>query len=125
MINNKTSLFIIFGLLMIIRCSPKELPTIFNFGGKEAKVLFSHETTNEEMKLIADSLSKYGVTLDITGSTFFENNRLQNLKLQVILPNNKTGVTSADAVSLQFSYYGFLIREDGYFKIGSFNPNEI
>lgn len=109
----------------MLGCSPKELPTIFEFGGKEAKVFFSHETTRNEVKLIADSLSKYGMDMDYTGSSFFENGHLQNLQLQVTLPNGKIGITRADAVSLQFSYYGFIINEQGYFKIGKIENNKL
>lgn len=108
----------------MVCCSPKELPTIFEFGGNEARVCFSHETTTKEIDLIADSLSRYGLNLNYAGSTFFEDGKLQNLQLEVTLPNGRTGITRADAVSLQFSYYGFILNEQGYFRIGKIEDND-
>lgn len=107
----------IFIVSTIMSCQPKSLPTFLETDQNFATVKVSHETTKTEMETIKDSLSKIGIDFDYSGSTFFDDSRLQTLNLAVTLSNGKIGTLTADAVNLQFKYFGFIYNSEK-FKIG-------
>lgn len=76
-------------------------------------------TTKSEMNHIAQQIRSQNITMDYGGSTFFDNGRLQDLKLKVHSDNDLiNGQCTATLVLLQYSYFGFKILSDGSFSIG-------
>ena len=111
--------FFLFALSMPA-CSPKDLPTVFIQQEGYALLKVSHETTRNELKEIKNQLEKQGIVTDYFSSSFFDNDKLQILRLVVTTPEGHSGQTTADIVNLQFKYYGFKYNKDGapVFKIG-------
>ncbi len=106
--------------LSLVSCQPKALPTVFEQKEGYALMKVSHETTKEELIQISEKLKIQKISIDFSASTFFENNRLQNLKLVVTTPNGNKGSCYADQTTLQFKYFGFVFNLHGQpaFKIG-------
>lgn len=116
LIFQRHALFGILGILLF-SCQPKSLPTYFEIDGNYAMLKVSHQTTKSEMSDIKTSLQNIGIDFDYDGTSFFDNGKLQKLNLLVTLPNGKVGSLTADAVNLQFKYYGFIFNAER-FKIG-------
>lgn len=118
-------LLLTFLSLGLLACNPKELPTVFVQKDGYALLKVSHQTTREELDNIQIQLEEQGITLDYSGSSFFDNGSLQILKMQVVTPKGHSGQTTADIVNLQYRYYGFLYQMDGQpgFKIGEIPEN--
>jgi superfamily I DNA and RNA helicase len=112
--------FISLIVLTLLSCQPKDLPTVFELSDETVLVKVSHQTTQSEMKTIAEQLKEKQFQMDFTGSEFYENDKLKNLKLIIITPQGNKGITKADIVALQFKYFGFLYKKEGNpsFKIG-------
>jgi hypothetical protein len=94
-------------LLFLLACQSKNLPTYFKQDQDFALVKFSFSTTKDEMIEIQKKLKGQGLEMDFTGSEFFEDGKLRNLKLKVTTPSGSGGMASADQVTLQFKYFGF------------------
>jgi hypothetical protein len=111
---------VLFLFLSFIACQPKDLPTVFDVSQGYALMKVSHQTTRAELKQMADKLALQEFQVDYTGSEFYENDKLQKLKLYIVTPDGNKGVTTADIVALQFRYFGFLYQKEGNpsFKIG-------
>jgi hypothetical protein len=107
-------------VMLLISCSPKELPTIFTIDGSQVYMKVSHKTTRGELEDIRQKLTEIGIIMSYEGSEFFENNNLRRLVLTVSTPEGNSGKTTADIVALQFLYFGFVYKkgEKGSFKIG-------
>jgi hypothetical protein len=116
------SVLLILGLLA---CNPKSLPTVFVQKDNYALLKISHETTKNELQQIKDQLENQKIMMDYSGSSFFDNDRIQILRLQIITPAGHTGQTNADIVNLQYRYYGFKYDKTGspVFKIGEMPEN--
>jgi len=100
--------------LLIVGCQPKNLPTISDIHSDYAKVKISHLTTKDEMENIKSKLkSVSNIEFDFSQSIFFEDGKIQILKVGVILPDGSRGSGSADLVTLQFKYYGFEYHPKG------------
>lgn len=106
--------------ILIVSCQPKDLPTVLDMSDGYALMKVSHMTTKSELKVIADKLASMEISMDYSGSDFFDDDKLQKLKLYVVTPEGVKGATTADIVALQFRYFGFLYQKDGSpsFKIG-------
>lgn len=113
-------LLLTFLSISLLSCNPKELPTVLIQKDGYALMKVSHQTTRSELAGIQNQLAEQGITLDYSGSSFFDNESLQILKMHVVTPKGHSGQTTADIVNLQYRYYGFLYQEDGQpgFKIG-------
>lgn len=113
-------LFILLFSISLVACNPKSLPTVFVQKNNYALLKVSHETSKDELQRIKEQLENQDITMDYSSSSFFDNGRLQILKLLVTTPEGHTGQTTADIVNLQFRYYGFKYDKDGapVFKIG-------
>ncbi|KXK37161.1 MAG: hypothetical protein J5I52_01080 [Saprospiraceae bacterium] len=111
-------------VLILASCQPKDLPTVLEVRDGYALMKISHQTTKDELKDIQQKLADYNIALSYEGSTFFDNNRLQNVVLQVKTPEGHSGNTKADIVALQYRYFGFLYQKGGSpaFKIGEELP---
>jgi hypothetical protein len=108
-------------LLFLTACQPKDLPTVFSQSEGYAILKVSHKTTKDELTSIADKLKIQAVEMDFSKSEFFDDGKLRNLKLSVITPEGNRGATSADQVTLQFKYFGFIYNKKGgtAFQIGT------
>lgn len=100
-------------LLFLIACQSKNLPTYFEQDQDFALVKFSYSTTKDEMIEIQTKLKGQGIEMDFSGSEFFEDGKLRNLKMKVTSPSGSGGMTSADQVTLQFKYWGFKYDKAG------------
>jgi hypothetical protein len=96
-----------FGALVFLLSCQSNLPTYFEQNQDFALVKFSFSTTKDEMIEIQKKLKGQGIEMDFTGSEFFEDGKLRNLKLKVTTPSGSGGMASADQVTLQFKYFGF------------------
>ena len=114
------NIFLLPLLLLLFSCQPKELPTILEQSEGYALMKVSHQTTKAELSSMVIKLAEQGIDIDFSKSEFFEDGKLRNLKLAVKTPDGNSGATSADQVTLQFKYFGFLYQKDGSvsFKIG-------
>lgn len=108
-------------LLLFMACQPKELPTILTQSEGYALMKVSHMTTKNELTEMTQKLSMQSIKIDFSSSEFFGNGSLRSLKLTVETPESNRGTTSADLVTLQFNYYGFIYQKEGnpVFKIGN------
>jgi hypothetical protein len=106
--------------LFLLSCQPKELPSYLEYKDGYAILKISHQTSRDELFSYAEALKEQGIEIDFSKSTFFDNDRLQNLSLFVKTPDGNSGNTSADQTNLQFKYFGFLYQKNGNpsFKIG-------
>ena len=112
-------IFILIGLMVFsVSCEPKNLPTVIDVKPEEVVIKFSHMSTMQEITNAAILCLQQNIDMQFTGTEFFDDGRVRKLALQVTLQNGQKGVTSADLATLQFKYYGFIIRKDGRFKIG-------
>lgn len=107
-------------MITLASCMPKDLPTSIFQKQDFALVKLSHMTTKDDLQEIQQKLAEQEIGFNYEGSTFFEDNKLQKLSLQVSVPGGHTGRTTADIVALQFKYFGFLYQKDGspVFRIG-------
>ena len=109
--------------ILLLSCRPKDLPTISDIHSDFAEVKLSHMTTKDQLAKIKSELkSVSNIDLRYEQSQFLDNGHLQILKIGVELPNGSKGSTSADLMTLQFHYYGFLFdpKNTPSFKIGAF-----
>ncbi len=107
---------------LISSCQPKNLPTISDIHSDYAEVKISHMTTKTELNEIKTKLKTISnIDLIYDQSQFFEDGKIQNLKIGVIMPDGTEGSGSADLLNLQFKYYGFEYNSKGNpsFKIGA------
>ena len=112
-------LFVALLCIAIFGCTPKELPTVYHITPEIVMVKLSHETDKSTILMIKDSLEKLNIDMDDSGTSYYENARIKNLVLTITTENGNTGRLSADAVNLQFKYYGFIIdKNSGRFKVG-------
>jgi hypothetical protein len=93
-------------LQIIVGCQPKELPTMIEINDKIVKVKLSHQTTKAELETISQQVVKYGVTMDYSSSTFFDDGKLRILSLLVTTPTH-SGKTNSDLMGIQYRYVGF------------------
>ena len=100
-------------LSMFISCSPKELPTIFENTDDKIVVKLSHQTTKAEIDNIIAELKAKKIQMDVTGSKFFDDNKLRSLKLTAMWPDGTVGNIAADLMNLQFKYCGFVYDRNG------------
>lgn len=112
--------FSVFSCFILFSCQPKDLPTVFDQSEGYAQMKVSHQTKKEELISISQKLADHGIQIDFSKSEFFEDGKLRNLKLAVKTPDGSNGTTSADLVTLQFKYFGFIYKKTGSptFKIG-------
>lgn len=99
-------------------CEPKVLPTVLDFQPEQVIVKFSHMSTMGDFAQAAMQCAERNINMQYAGSEFFEDGRVKKLAIQVTLPSGKSGTTKADLSTIQFKYYGFMIGNNGYFKIG-------
>lgn len=113
--------FLFVGLLAISGCQPKALPTVLTIKGDHIVCKVSHQTTQSELAEFTQKLADMQVKLDLSGTTYLEDDRLQKLQFVVSLPNGMIGTAAADIVGLQYRYYGFEYNPEGNpsFKTGS------
>lgn len=114
--------FLLIALFVISGCQPKELPSILTFQGGHIVCKVSHMTTKTEMDAFTRKLAANNVRLDLSGTTYLKDGKLQNLQFVVSLPNGMIGTAATDIVGLQYRYYGFEYNPKGNpsFKTGSF-----
>ena len=114
--------FLFIALFIISGCQPKELPSILNIQRDYIVCKVSHLTTKTEIDDFTRKLAAINVRLDLAGTTYLKDGKLQNLKFVVSLPNGMIGTAAADIVGLQYRYYGFEYNPKGSpsFKTGSF-----
>ena len=112
---------IAFGLLLtLVSCMPKDLPTVSNISDHLIEVKMSHMTTQTEMDKIINDLKPHNITMDYSGSRFFDDGKLRDLKLRVYAESGApSGQCAPTLTKLQYSYYGFILKSDGYFFMGS------
>lgn len=92
----------------MLSCQPKNLPTISDIHQDYVEVKISHMTTKEELAEIKSKLSTIcNIEFDYSQSEFFEDGKIQLLKMGVIIPDGNMGSGTADLMTLQFKYYGF------------------
>jgi len=109
--------------IIMISCQPKNLPTISDIHQEYAEVKISHLTTNDELVSIKSKLKTISnIDLDFSKSVFFEDGKIQILKMSVMMPDGTKGSGSADLMTLQHKYYGFEYNPKGNptSKIGTF-----
>lgn len=112
-------LFVALLCLPIFGCTPKELPTVYQITPEIVMIKLSHETDKNTISMIKDSLAKLNIIMDDSGTNFYDNDRIRNLVLTITTENGNSGRLSADAVNLQFKYFGFIIdKNSGRFKVG-------
>ena len=105
--------------VLLQACMPKDLPTNVSISDQQIKVKLSHLTTRTELEQITSDLKSQNILMEYSRSQFFENGKLKSLSLQVAGENGKpAGSTVADLMGIQFHYYGFELKSNGYFKIG-------
>lgn len=116
------SAFLIIVLFAIMGCQPKSLPGIMTIEGDHIVCKVSHETTKTELEEFTKKLAAINIRMDLTGTAYLEDGRLQKLQFVVSLPNGMIGTAAADIVGLQYRYYGFEYNPAGSpaFKTGSF-----
>ena len=114
--------FLFIALFIISGCQPKELPSILTIHGDHIVCKVSHMTSKTEIDDFTRKLAAINVRLDLAGTTYLKDGKLQNLKFVVSLPNGMIGTAAADIVGLQYRYYGFEYNPKGSpsFKTGSF-----
>lgn len=114
------NVLILFLIIFITSCQPKELPTILEQRDGFAMMKISHETVKDELSEMITKLATQDIVVDVKGTEFFENGHVKKLILTVIAPDGSKGVTKADIVALQFRYFGFMYNKEGNpsFKIG-------
>lgn len=105
-------IFLLFCFACLLNCQPKELETVFEHEEAYTIVKMSHLTTKDEMTSIKEKLKPSGLDFDYEGSEFFDDGKLRNLQLKLTLPEGSGGMTSADLVTLQFKYWGFIFQKD-------------
>ncbi len=103
----------------LLACSPKELPTITQLSEEKTVLKLSHQSTKSEMEDFAQRAKELGFSIDFSASEFFDNGKLRRLSLSVATPIGQSGRTTADGVTLQFQYYGFVWEKNGNFLIGN------
>lgn len=106
-------IFTIGALLFLLACQSKNLKTHFEQDQDFAIAKFSNVTTKDEMIEIQKKLKEQGIEMDFSGSEFFDDGKLRNLKLKVTTPGGAGGMTSSDQVTLQFKYWGFKYDKAG------------
>ncbi|HMT53091.1 MAG TPA: hypothetical protein PKD16_07270 [Saprospiraceae bacterium] len=106
--------------ILVLGCLPKDLPTELIQSEGFASMKVSHLTTKAELESMSQKLATQEIKIDYSGSVFFDDGKVQKLKLYVVTPEGNTGATAADVVTLQFKYFGFIYQKDGNptFKIG-------
>ena len=92
---------------LLLSCMPKDLPTVSEVTDTSALLKLSHMSLKSEMDTFANLCLRYQITVDYTGSTYFEDGKLRTLRLGILLPDGKSGRTQCDLTKLQYSYYGF------------------
>ncbi|MBK6783533.1 MAG: hypothetical protein IPG79_07065 [Saprospiraceae bacterium] len=113
----RTFLFFSF-VFLLSSCEPKVLPTVIEFKQDQVMVKFSHMSTMAEFAQAAIQCNERNINMQYAGSEFFEDGRVKKLAIQLTMPNGKSGNTTADLTTLQYKYYGFMVADNGYFKIG-------
>lgn len=99
--------------LVTISCGPKELPTSVVMNDEFIEVKLSHQTTKDEMlKIQSDAKAKYNLNFDFSKSSFFDDGKLRTLNLAVVSEAGSKGTTTADLMTLQNKYFGFMINLD-------------
>lgn len=99
---------------MMFSCQPKNLPTIADIHDDYVEVKISHMTTQDELANIKLKLSSVSnIEFDYSQSEFFEDGKIQLLKMGVITPSGNMGSGTADLMTLQFKYYGFEYNPKG------------
>ena len=122
----KNLLIAISFICLLTSCGgPKELPTITKYEATHAEVKLSHETTKAEMDEIIIALdSQYKAQFSYEGSRFFDNGKLRDLKMRILLSSGQSGKGSAMLAHLEYKYYGFVFdiqnAEGTGLKIGTF-----
>ena len=100
--------------LLIISCSPKELPTIVSMDTNKIEVKLSHQTSRSEIESVQKILKEnYNTELDMSKSTFFEDGKIRDLALQVRASDGTGGTVNAMLSSLQYVYAGFELNVIG------------
>lgn len=113
-------LLFIISSFYFLACSPKELPTICTIQDNEVILKVSHQTSRQELAKIQTDLERVQITMDFATSEFYENGFIKKLNLVITTPEGNIGRTTADVVTLQYKYYGFMYQKNGNpsFKIG-------
>jgi hypothetical protein len=93
-------------------CQPKALPTLWEVSDKVVTAKFSHQTSRAEIGKITQSLQQdFGVSLITDGTTYLENDRLQDLNMLVQTSAGNAGKASARLSNLQYTYYGLRLEK--------------
>jgi hypothetical protein len=108
--------------LFILGCQPKELPTMYKVDKEDSYLKVSHLTTQTELMKIKEGLKTINIDLDFGKSVFFEDGKLRQLVMVVILPDGSIGTCASDLTGLQYKYFGFQYTPTGDRKLrtGSF-----
>lgn len=112
--------------LVATSCAPKELPTVINVTEEIVEVKLSYLSTKADLdKVVSLAKEKHDITVDYSGTTFFDNNRLRDVSLKVTLPNGKGGKSSVMLAHIEHQYFGFLVDKSpgaiSAFRIGTMN----
>jgi hypothetical protein len=111
-------LFFFTVLIFLSSCEPKVLPTVIDFKPDQVIVKLSHMSTMADFAQAAMQCNQRNINMQYAGSEFFEDGRVKKLAIQLTMPNGQSGNTTADLTTLQYKYYGFMVSDNGYFKIG-------
>ncbi|MEE9437556.1 MAG: hypothetical protein V3V14_01065 [Saprospiraceae bacterium] len=94
-------------LLLIIGCSPKELPTVSIVDKNGFFLKASHQTTKQELKDFQSEIAKiHGINFDFSKTEFTEKNTIKHFN-SVMSKGAFKAKCSADLFTLQYKYYGF------------------
>lgn len=87
----------------------KTPPTEYQIDGKQATLMVSSKTTEDELNDIAEELlKKKNITIDFEESTFKSNGKIKHLNLTVNCNDGMSGNVSASAAELRARPVGFV-----------------
>ena len=71
--------------ILILGCQPKDLPTELIQSEGFASMKVSHLTTKAELESMSQKLATQEIKIDYSGSVFFDDGKIQKLKLYVVI----------------------------------------
>lgn len=99
---------------LLASCQPNNLPTISDIHADYAEVKISHMTTEDELAKIKSELkSVSNIDFDYSQTLFLEDGHVQTMKIEAQMPDGTRGTASADLMTLQFNYCGFMYNPGG------------
>jgi len=101
----------VFSFFLFASCNNKELPTKIELTDTSILVLLSYQSTQSEVEqLKTDLQSRYGLTVDDSGTRYFDDGKLRDLKLSVQNSSGKGGSVQAMLFALEKNYWGFQMK---------------